>query len=114
VRSRLAAGWRDLGPRDRGALARVAGLAWDGAFTLERAMAALDRDERGTIRAVESLIDTGAVTSPSGEVTAHAALYEVPRLLCLYVREAAGPEETGVREPALSFGGGAPRLLSRG
>ncbi|MEU1772394.1 BTAD domain-containing putative transcriptional regulator [Streptomyces sp. NPDC019922] len=114
VRSRLAAGWRDLGPRDRGALARVAGLAWDGGFTLERAMAALDRDERGTIRAVESLIDTGAVTSPSGEVTAHAALYEVPRLLCLYVREAAGPEETGSREPALSFGGGAPRLLSRG
>ncbi|MEV5561766.1 hypothetical protein AB0L54_02600, partial [Streptomyces sp. NPDC052196] len=39
---------------------------------------------------------------------------EVPRLLCLYVREAAGPEETGSREPALSFGGGAPRLLSRG
>ncbi|MFD5134963.1 BTAD domain-containing putative transcriptional regulator [Streptomyces sp. NPDC058378] len=114
VRARLAAGWRDLGARDRGALARVTGLAEGGCFTLERAMAALDRDERGTIRAVESLIDTGAVTSPSGEVTAHAALYEVPRLLCLYVREEAGPEGAGAREPALSPGSGASRLLSRG
>ncbi|MFE0030989.1 hypothetical protein, partial [[Kitasatospora] papulosa] len=52
--------------------------------------------------------------APGAADTPHAALYEVPRLLCLYVREAAGPEETGVREPALSFGGGAPRLLSRG
>ncbi|MGW8694868.1 hypothetical protein ACWGNQ_31605, partial [[Kitasatospora] papulosa] len=59
-------------------------------------------------------IDTGAGPPPAGAATAHAALYEVPRLLCLYVREAAGPEETGLREPALSFGGGAPRLLSRG
>ncbi|MDX3329831.1 AfsR family transcriptional regulator, partial [Streptomyces sp. ME02-6979-3A] len=92
----------------------VAGLAEGGCFTLEGAMAALDRDERGTIRAVESLIDTGAVTSPSGEVTAHAALYEVPRLLCLYVREEAGPEGAGAREPALSPGSGASRLLSRG
>ncbi|MFH9615029.1 BTAD domain-containing putative transcriptional regulator [Streptomyces pratensis] len=113
VRSRLAAGWRDLGARDRGALVRLAGLPWDGAFTLERAMAALDRDERGTIRAVEALIDTGAVTSPTGEVTAHAALYEVPRLLCLYVREeAAGPGTAGVREAPLLFGSGASRLFS--
>lgn len=77
-------------------------------------MAALDRDERGTIRAVEALIDTGAVTSPAGEVTAHAALYEVPRLLCLYAREAAGPGTTGAREAPLSFGSGASRLIGRG
>ncbi|MCX5412482.1 BTAD domain-containing putative transcriptional regulator [Streptomyces sp. NBC_00059] len=103
VRSRLAAGWRDLSADNRGALVRLAGDAGDGAFTLERAMAALDRDERGTIRAVEALIDTGAVTSPVGEVTAHAALYEVPRLLCLYAREeAAGAGAGGVRRAPLS------------
>lgn len=114
VRSRLAACWRDLGTGDRGALVRIAGLPEDGGFTLERAMAALDRDERGTIRAVESLIGSGAVTSPSGEVTAHAALYEVPRLLRLYAREEAGPEAAGARQPALAPGSGASRLLSRG
>ncbi|MEV7103039.1 AfsR/SARP family transcriptional regulator [Streptomyces atroolivaceus] len=120
VRSRLAAGWQDLSARDRGALVRLAGLGCDGVFTLERAMAALDSDERGTIRAVEALIDTGAVTSPAGEVTAHAALYEVPRLLCLYARENVGVGEgpPGAvlpgREPARPAGSGASRLLSRG
>ncbi len=109
VRSRIAAGWRDLGPGDRGALARLADLAPDGGFTLERAMAALGCGERGAIRTVESLIGTGAVTSPAGEVTAHAALYEVPRLLCLYARErsgggAGGPG--GVPEPPLPFSRG--------
>lgn len=119
VRSRLAAGWRDLSARDRGVLARLAGLGRDGGFTLERAMTALERDERGTIRAVEALIDSGAVTSPTGEVTAHAALYEVPRLLCLYARESAGAErDTGapgtVRGPARPLGSGASLVLSRG
>ncbi|MFF5895864.1 BTAD domain-containing putative transcriptional regulator [Streptomyces argenteolus] len=114
VRARLAAGWRDLGVRDRTALARIAALAGDGRFTLERAMEALGRDERETIRAVESLIDSGAVTSPSGEVTAHAALYEVPPLLCLYARENAGPGEGGALEPALPPGDGVSRLVSRG
>ncbi|MEU1483630.1 BTAD domain-containing putative transcriptional regulator [Streptomyces sp. NPDC005752] len=118
VRSRLAAGWRDLNTRDRGVLARLAGLGRDGGFTLDRAMAVLERDERGTIRAVEALIDSGAVTSPTGEVTAHAALYEVPRLLCLYARESLRPVEDpgapgGGREPVRLLGGGAPRLLSR-
>ncbi|MFI2782969.1 AfsR/SARP family transcriptional regulator [Streptomyces sp. ALB3] len=117
VRSRLAAGWRDLDALDRDALTRLAGPGRDGAFTLERAMEALDSDERGTIRAVESLIDSGAVTSPAGEVTAHAALYEVPRLLRLYAREHGRPggSVTGaVREPARGLGGGADRLFSRG
>ncbi|GGY95870.1 BTAD domain-containing putative transcriptional regulator [Streptomyces nitrosporeus] len=91
VRSRIAAGWQDLGASHRRALARLAGAAWEeGGFTLDGAMAALGCDAREAIRAVEALIDTGAVTSPAGEVTAHAALYEVPRLLCLYARESAG------------------------
>ncbi|MER7312945.1 MULTISPECIES: AfsR/SARP family transcriptional regulator [Streptomyces] len=110
VRSRIAAGWRDLGPGDRGALARLADLAPDGGFTLERAMEALGCGERGAIRTVESLIGTGAVTSPAGEVTAHAALYEVPRLFCLYARErsggGAGGPGAGVPEPALPFSRG--------
>ncbi|MDQ0796289.1 BTAD domain-containing putative transcriptional regulator [Streptomyces sp. B1I3] len=112
VRSRIAAGWQDLSARNRAALTRLADHTRDGGFTLERAMAALGLDERAAIRAVEALIDTGAVTSPPGEVTAHAALYEVPRLLGLYARESAGPGED-VATPA------APRrtaleLLGRG
>ncbi|MEU0146352.1 BTAD domain-containing putative transcriptional regulator [Streptomyces sp. NPDC006288] len=118
VRSRLAAGWRDLGARDRGTLVRLAGLG-RGGFTLDRAMEALERDERGTIRAVEALIDSGAVTSPTGEVTAHAALYEVPRLLCLYARESAATERDAgapgpVRERVRPLGGGASLVLGRG
>ncbi|BAG21635.1 putative AfsR-like transcriptional regulator [Streptomyces griseus subsp. griseus NBRC 13350] len=87
VRDRIASGWRDLGDGDRWALGRLAELAEDGGFALDRATAALGRGERAAIRAVESLIGAGAVTSPAGEVTAHAALYEVPRLLALYARE---------------------------
>lgn len=87
VRRRIASGWQDLADGDRRVLARLAGLAADGGFTLDRATAALGCGERAAIRAVESLIDAGAVTSPAGEVTAHAALYEVPRLLGLFARE---------------------------
>ncbi|MEW1610608.1 MULTISPECIES: BTAD domain-containing putative transcriptional regulator [unclassified Streptomyces] len=92
VRLRMACGWQDLAPDDRRALGRLAGPAQAGGFTLDGAMEALGCEERAAIRTVESLIDAGAVTSPAGEVTAHAALYEVPRLLCLYARERAGLE----------------------
>ncbi|ARF72631.1 AfsR family transcriptional regulator [Kitasatospora albolonga] len=87
VRLRMASGWQDLTADDRRALGRLAGAVQDGGFTLDGAMEALGCGERAAIRTVESLIDAGAVTSPTGEVTAHAALYEVPRLLCLYARE---------------------------
>lgn len=90
VRLRMASGWQDLSVDDRRALGRLAGPAQDGGFTLDGAMEALGCGERAAIRTVESLIDAGAVTSPTGEVTAHAALYEVPRLLCLYAREREG------------------------
>ncbi|MFI1221515.1 MULTISPECIES: BTAD domain-containing putative transcriptional regulator [unclassified Streptomyces] len=96
VRQRIASGWRDLTDGDQGVLGRLAGLAEDGGFTLDRATAALGCGERAAIRAVESLIDAGAVTSPAGEVTAHAALYEVPRLLGLYARERETPAHSGV------------------
>ncbi|MFJ4961299.1 BTAD domain-containing putative transcriptional regulator [Streptomyces sp. NPDC088729] len=102
VRERIASGWRDLAAGDRWALARLAPLAQDGGFTLDRAAAALGCEERAAIRAVESLIDAGAVTSPAGEVTAHAALYEVPRLLCLYAgeRDRAEARASLLSEPA--------------
>jgi len=90
VRLRMASGWLDLAADDRRALGRLAGPAQEGGFTLDGAMEALGCGERAAIRTVESLIDAGAVTSPTGEVTAHAALYEVPRLLCLYAREREG------------------------
>ncbi|KQX78934.1 MULTISPECIES: AfsR/SARP family transcriptional regulator [Streptomyces] len=97
VRSRIASGWQDLTEQNREALARLAGFAHDGGFTLDRAMDVLGCGERAAIRTVESLLDTGAVTSPAGEVTAHAALYEVPRLLCLYARERTGSDLSLVR-----------------
>ncbi|MFD3960591.1 MULTISPECIES: BTAD domain-containing putative transcriptional regulator [Streptomyces] len=90
VRRRMASGWQDLAADDRRALGRLAGPAQEGGITLDGAMEALGCGERAAIRTVESLIDAGAVTSPTGEVTAHAALYEVPRLLCLYARERVG------------------------
>ncbi|MBT2425486.1 AfsR family transcriptional regulator [Streptomyces sp. CB00316] len=90
VRLRMASGWQDLSAGDRRALGRLAGPAKEGGFTLDGAMEALGCGERAAIRTVESLIDAGAVTSPTGEVTAHAALYEVPRLLCLYAGEREG------------------------
>ncbi|MFJ5047621.1 BTAD domain-containing putative transcriptional regulator [Streptomyces sp. NPDC088719] len=97
VRHRIASGWQDLADGDRSVLGRLAGLAEDGGFTLDRATEALGCGERAAIRAVESLIDAGAVTSPAGEVTAHAALYEVPRLLGLYAREREAADRPGVR-----------------
>ncbi|MFG2426463.1 BTAD domain-containing putative transcriptional regulator [Streptomyces sp. NPDC048590] len=99
VRARLAAGWRDLSPEDRRALTRLSVLAGDGGFTLERATDVLGCPRRAALRSVESLIGTGAVTSPPGEVTAHAVRYEVPRLLGLYAVERA-PADGGGGEAA--------------
>ncbi len=101
VRRRIASGWQDLADGDRWALGRLAGLAEDGCFTLDRATVALGCGERAAIRAVESLIDAGAVTSPAGEVTAHAALYEVPRLLSLFAREQEADDPAGAPAAAL-------------
>ncbi|WP_103515448.1 BTAD domain-containing putative transcriptional regulator [Streptomyces sp. SM10] len=112
VRSRISAGWQDLNAEDRRALTRLAVLAGDGGFTLERAMEALGCPEREAIRSVESLIGSGAVTSPPGEVTAHAVRYEVPRLLCLYAAEHAGADSSGRRAPLGSREAALP--LSRG
>ncbi len=86
VRRWLAQGWEAL-PRDCGRNAgRLATGTGDGPFGLSEAAEALGCDERHAVRVVEALIDAGMVTSPCGEVTAHAAQYELPYLVRLYAR----------------------------
>lgn len=86
VRRWLAQGWEAL-PGDCGRNAgRLATGTGDGPFGLSEAAEALGCDERHAVRVVEALIDAGMVTSPCGEVTAHAAQYELPHLVRLYVR----------------------------
>ncbi|MGW6982345.1 BTAD domain-containing putative transcriptional regulator [Streptomyces sp. NPDC054932] len=86
VRRWLAHGWEALPQewgRDAGRLAAGTG---EGPFGLTEAAEALGCDERHAVRVVEALIDAGMVTSPCGEVTAHAAQYELPHLIRLYAR----------------------------
>ncbi|MFF9064310.1 BTAD domain-containing putative transcriptional regulator [Streptomyces sp. NPDC014891] len=86
VRQRLAHGWEAL-PEDRGRDAgRLAAGTGDGPFGLTEAAEALGCDERHAVRVVEALIDAGMVTSPGGEVTAHAVQYDMPHLIRLYAR----------------------------
>ncbi|MFH9728039.1 BTAD domain-containing putative transcriptional regulator [Streptomyces sp. NPDC017254] len=88
VRRLLARGWSALPEecgRDAGRLAAGTG---DGPFGLAEAAEALGCDERHAVRVVEALIDAGMVDSPGGEVTAHAAQYEMPHLIRLYARGA--------------------------
>ncbi|MFJ8082368.1 BTAD domain-containing putative transcriptional regulator [Streptomyces sp. NPDC096205] len=88
VRRRLARGWQAL-PAECGRHAsRLAEGTGDGPFGLAEAAEALGCDERHAVRVVETLIDAGMVTSPGGEVTAHAAQYELPHLIRLYARGA--------------------------
>ncbi|MFI9151552.1 BTAD domain-containing putative transcriptional regulator [Streptomyces sp. NPDC053367] len=86
VRQWLARGWQAL-PGECGRHAsRLAEGTGDGPFGLAEAAEALGCDERHAVRIVETLIDAGMVTSPGGEVTAHAAQYELPHLIRLYAR----------------------------
>ncbi len=86
VRPRLASSWRDLSPADRATL-RVLGTLPEGPFTLERAAVALGCEQDDAQRRLESLADAGVLLEPDMEVTAHAALYELPRLTHVYARE---------------------------
>ncbi|MEV7186732.1 BTAD domain-containing putative transcriptional regulator [Kitasatospora sp. NPDC093102] len=99
VRARLDSGWRDLTDQGRLALARLAALPLALLFTLPEAAAALGRPERLALHTLESLTDTGTVTSPTGEVTARAALYALPRLTHLHARERAA-QALGVPAPS--------------
>ncbi|EFL13757.1 predicted protein [Streptomyces sp. C] len=86
VRRWLAHGWQAL-PQEWGRDAeRLAAGTGEGPFGLTEAAEALGCDERHAVRVVEALIDAGMVTSPCGEVTAHAAQYELPHLIRMYAR----------------------------
>ncbi|MFD6529732.1 BTAD domain-containing putative transcriptional regulator [Streptomyces sp. NPDC060184] len=102
VRSRMADGWRTLTDLGRSALLRLGRLPLARPFTLGDAATALDCPEPAALRVLELLIDTGALVCPSTEVTAHAALYELPRLAHLYLRElgARGEPPTAPHRPA--------------
>ncbi|MGW4892550.1 BTAD domain-containing putative transcriptional regulator [Kitasatospora sp. NPDC004240] len=104
VRPRLESGWRDLAEPDRRTLARLAALPLPDLFTLPEAAEALGLPERAALRALEALTDTGAVTSPSGEVTAHSALYALPRLTRLHAQERSADAHSSVNAPSSPTG----------
>ncbi|GJF32097.1 hypothetical protein KNE206_47970 [Kitasatospora sp. NE20-6] len=93
VRNRMADGWQALTDIGRSAMLRLGRLPLARPFTLGDAATALGCPEPAALRVLELLIHTGALVSPSTEVTAHAALYELPRLAHLYLRELGGREE---------------------
>jgi DNA-binding SARP family transcriptional activator len=88
VRDRLAPALRDLTTADRATLHRLAALPLNTVFTLSDAADALSAPPDRALHAVESLIATGLLASPSGEVSAHAALYEFAPLTHALAREA--------------------------
>jgi hypothetical protein len=88
MRSRLAASLADLAGPERSALQRLASIATPR-FTQEQALTALSEVPHRVRRLLESLIEVNVVAAPAGEVTAHAAVYELPTLLRCYVRELA-------------------------
>jgi hypothetical protein len=88
LRHRLAAGLTDLPEPERTALRRLGSLGTPR-FTLEQAVAVLAEVPNRVRRVLESLIEANVVAGPAAEVTAHAAVYELPRLLRCYLREAS-------------------------
>ncbi|MFF4653554.1 BTAD domain-containing putative transcriptional regulator [Streptomyces sp. NPDC001380] len=93
IRNRMADGWQALTDPGRSALLRLGRLPLARPFTLGDAATALDCPEPAALRVLELLIHAGALVSPATEVTAHAALYELPRLAHLYLRELGGRGE---------------------
>ncbi|MEV4558127.1 BTAD domain-containing putative transcriptional regulator [Kitasatospora sp. NPDC049285] len=95
VRSVVADEWRRLGDVQRSALLRLAALPDPSVFTAERAAAALGCTPDAARRRIERLIEAGLVLSPTGEVTAHAAVYTLPHLTRLLARERASGDRAG-------------------
>lgn len=89
VRSQVADEWRQLRPEHRLALQRLGDLPLSGTFTVEDAAATLASGRDQARRELELMVEAGAVVSPSGEVTAHAAPYSLPHLTHLYALETA-------------------------
>ncbi|WP_329571590.1 AfsR/SARP family transcriptional regulator [Kitasatospora sp. NBC_01266] len=88
VRTRLACWWGALPEALRAAL-RSLGQLPSPLFTLNEAMAVFGQDGEATMRVLEGLIESCVLDCSFSEVSAHAALYEVPLLTQLYAREQA-------------------------
>ncbi|MCX4744417.1 NB-ARC domain-containing protein [Kitasatospora sp. NBC_01287] len=86
VRTRLAPWWSGLPEAVRAAL-RGLGRLPAPLFTLTEAMSVLGHGEQATLRILENLIESCVLNCSFSEVSAHAALYEVPLLAHLYARE---------------------------
>ncbi|MFI1414514.1 BTAD domain-containing putative transcriptional regulator [Streptomyces sp. NPDC020707] len=96
VRPRLASGWQDLSPADRSALRELSDLP-GGPFTLAQAAGRLGRGQHEVLRRLESLMDCGVLLTPDTEITAHAARYELPRLIRVFARE-----QTALQSPPVT------------
>ncbi|GGV22645.1 hypothetical protein GCM10010495_42810 [Kitasatospora herbaricolor] len=92
VRSRLAGWWCELPELVRTVVRRLGRLPAP-LFTLAEAVEALGCGEEVARRVLEGLIEQCVLSCPIAEVSAHAALYELPLLAQAYAREqAACPE----------------------
>ncbi len=84
----------DLPDPLRRAYLRLAVLPWP-AFTLAEATGLLGPDADEVIRLLETLVESGALTAPESETTAHTVVYEIPPLMFAHAKERA-TELTGV------------------
>ncbi|GAA2139089.1 hypothetical protein GCM10009760_20910 [Kitasatospora kazusensis] len=91
VRSRLSGWWRELPEVVRSVVGRLGRLPTP-LFTLAEAAAALGCGEQVARRVLEGLIEVCVLDCPIPEVSAHAALYELPLLTQVYAREQADTE----------------------
>ncbi|MFF3754895.1 BTAD domain-containing putative transcriptional regulator [Streptomyces sp. NPDC002018] len=96
VRPRLSKCWSDLPEASRTVLCRLGTLPGP-AFTLHEAATVLAHGQDQARRELESLMDAGMIALPDSEVTAHAVLYELPRLLHVYARQQSLAGPTGPR-----------------
>ncbi|GAA1118184.1 AfsR/SARP family transcriptional regulator [Kitasatospora arboriphila] len=97
VRRQLAVWWAGLPAVVRAVLCAFGRLPRP-LFTLAEAMAVLGCGEEVARRVLDSMIEVSVLHCRLGEVTAHAALYEIPLLAQLYARERAAAERPA-REP---------------
>lgn len=88
VRGRVAEAVAELSRPARRGLIRL-GLLPGAVFTLSEAAAVLGADEPTTVRVLESLLETGVITTPTTLIDAHAVQYEMSTLIHAYAREAA-------------------------
>ncbi|MYZ39822.1 AfsR family transcriptional regulator, partial [Streptomyces sp. SID4917] len=96
VRPRLSKCWSELPETSRTVLRRLGTLPGP-VFTLHEAAAVLARGQDQARRELESLMDAGMIALPDSEVTAHAVLYELPRLLHVYARQQSLTDPAGAR-----------------